>query len=307
MNLAPIFQSLFTLAFISAAGIISRRTKVLRAEDAKALSSFVYNVGLPALFFAKIAHLDPRYWDTVIVWGSILPLAVIMVLLLALHLVRIITKDLFCVLGITVVFGSNAFFGIPFFESLYGAWGLEYAVITGALLGVVGVVASMFLFSYATHKGSLASLLLNIARSPLIISIVLGIAFFFLKIEVPALFDAVGLLGKTASATAIFVLGMFIHDHFSPAILRKAFGYTLIRVAALPIATYVVILLLRAPQAQINTFLLLQSGIPGAISIAIMAERFNYKPRELTGVVILSSLFSFFLLVALYAISAAVF
>ena len=307
MNFMPIFQSLFTLGLISGVGIISRKTNIFKADDAKVLSGFVYHFGLPALFLVKIARFDATALEASLVWGSLLPPLIVLLSLILLRLLRVISKDLLAILGITVVFGSNAFFGVPFFESLYGSWGLENAVVTAAILGTFGIVVSQFLFSYATHKGNFLSLLLNVARSPLIISVLLGVVFSVLKLEVPVLFDALELIGKTTSGTAIFVLGMFICDNFSFAVIKKAFAFTLARVLLLPVVTYLVILLLRSPHSQLNSFLLMQSGIPAAVSTGIMAERFNYKPRELTGVVILSSLFSFFLLLTLYAISAAVF
>jgi len=115
--------------------------------------------------------------------------------------------------------------------------------------------------------------------------------------------DLVLPLGRTASGTAIFLLGMFLYDHFSLDMVKKAMPLALFRVVALPLVTLIVIQLFQGTDVLVRRFLLLQSGIPAAISIAIFAERYEYKTSELTGMVILTSLASFITLGVLYFLS----
>jgi hypothetical protein len=77
--------------------------------------------------------------------------------------------------GLSVAFGSYAFFGAPFFESLYGKKGLDMAVFTGSFLSIFGLIMSITLFEYAGRAGKGAGFILRVLRSPLIISIVLGL------------------------------------------------------------------------------------------------------------------------------------
>ena len=85
--------------------------------------------------------------------------------------------------------------------------------------------------------------------------------------------------------------------------VKKAMPLALFRVVALPLVTLIVIQLFQGTDVLVRRFLLLQSGIPAAISIAIFAERYEYKTSELTGMVILTSLASFITLGVLYFLS----
>jgi predicted permease len=57
----------------------------------------------------------------------------------------------------------------------------------------------------------------------------------------------------------------------------------------------------------LQRFLLLQSGIPAAISLAVFAERYEYKLGEITGMVIMTSILSFIGLSILFIVSEMAF
>lgn len=307
MDPFPLLKSLFILAFVMAAGWVSRRKGVFQQQETKALSSFVYNFGLPALFLVKIAQLDLPSLGGLLVFGSILPVLIIIGALTLLKAFHRIPKDTFILFGIAAAFGSNAFFGIPFFESLYGNWGGEKAVVTAALLGLLGIVITISLFEYAVHRGKGFGFIWRILKSPLVVSSIGGALLALIRFRNELIFDSLSLLGLTASGTAVFVLGMFIHDHFSVSVLKQALPLTLFRMLALPAVTVAVLLVFNRPAPQLNSFLFLQSGIPAAISTAILAQRYDYRIPQLTGLVVLSSILSFLALGLLYFSSGVIF
>ena len=100
--------------------------------------------------------------------------------------------------------------------------------------------------------------------------------------------------------TSIFALGIFIYDNFSMKAVRKSSLYSIFRVLALPLTTYLVILFCLDINPELQRFLILQSGIPAAISLAVFAERYNYKLAEVTGIVIITSILSFIGLLCLF-------
>lgn len=303
MNASVFILSLTTLALVILAGWISRKANLLGADDTRVLSAYVYNFGLPALFFIKLADLEITGVDPWLLIGSLLPLIILFFLVWILWVFRLLSKDNMALLGISVLFGSNAFFGIPFFESVYGEWGLERAVVTAALLGSFGITAALTLLEYVTREDKETSVLRRVLRSPLIVSIILGVGCSLAGIRIGFLFDALSLLGRAASGTAIFMVGMFVFDHYSWRNVRKALPYTLFRVLGLPAVTLGVIVVAGHADTQVNQFLFLQSGIPVAISIAIFAQRYRYKIEELTGVVVMTALLSFISLSLIYFLS----
>ncbi len=295
--------SLLTIAILISLGFLARKLRILSREHTKGISSLVYYFALPALFFVKIAQMN--LWDFnqnfLIIIASLLPIALITSFLIILYIFKLIHKDTFVLLSLSIVFGSHVFFGIAFFEATFGKSGLDFAILTSSFLGPIGVVLSIFLFEFATNKSKYHEFIFRVFANPLIIAIFLGCVCSLLKIEIEYLFNSLQMIGRTAGPLSIFVLGMFIYNSFSFEALQKSFVFSCFRLTILPIVTYLVLLFL-GMQNDIKQFLFLQSGVPVAISLAIHAERFNFKSAEISGLVIGTSLGSFPVLYLLYYI-----
>ena len=301
MGVSSIFFSLLTLALMLGFGILGRRLSLFAKTDVKVFGTFTYYFGLPALFFSSLSSLDFSQVDLTIVSGVLAPQFVLMSSLIVLHLLKILSKGNFVILALSLMFGSYAFFGVPFFSSLYGEWGTQMSVLTSAVLSIYGIVGSLMIFEYAVRTSGPFVAGLKIMKSPLFISVILGIAFSVLHLRLEPLDAFFVLLGRTAPGTAIFMLGMFIYDNFSVAIMKKVVFFGLFRMLGLPLLTLTIsILFWEGENVLLKQFLLLHSGIPSAISIAVMAERYNYRIPEITGIVVLTSFFSFPVLALLY-------
>jgi predicted permease len=295
-----VLTSLFTILIIVVLGILSRTTGIFKAEHAKTLSSFVYYFGLPALFFVKIAKLDLPDLDPQLVLGALLPTMIVLVMLLIFKWIGILKKDAFILLGLSISFGSYAFFGIAFFETFQNGIWLENSIIAASLLGIVGIISTLLLLEYANHQKKSGSILGKVFTNPLILSILLGVVFSLLGIQLSFLNFAVSLVGQTSSALAIFVLGMFIYDRFSLKIIKAALPYSLFRMIVLPAVAWLTIRFILPSGGGIDQFLLLENGMPAAIALVVFAERYDYKVTETAGIVSLTSILSFLGLTGIY-------
>lgn len=288
-----VLNSLFSILIIILLGISSRKTKLFSKEHVKTLSSFVYYFGLPALFFSKIAVLDLSAINFELITASLLPIFAAILLLYLGKATKLLNKDQFVLYSLSVAFGSYAFFGIAFFETLKGGKWLSYAVITASILGIIGIPISIALFEYANKKKQSAAFLLKIIKNPLILSILFGLIGSLLKLPTNALVNALDLIGKSAGGIAIFALGIFLYDNFSLKAAKSAVSQSLFRMISLPLLTWLLLLLGISDHPQMQEFLFLQSGIPAAISLVVFAERYDYKLDQITGMVLLTSIFSF--------------
>jgi len=298
-----IIYSLGIIAPIVLLGILSRRLQIIPKEDSKVLSFFVYYFALPALFISKIAKINISTLEPKIVSGSVLPIILLVAFLFVLKKIKLINKDCFILSALAIVFGSNAFFGIPFFESYGGQSGLDFAIITSSVLGPLGMLLSILLFEYATKKENSGNILKKVLINPLILSIIVGVFFSLIDLkENSLLIKPFELLGKSAGPVAIFTLGIFMFDNFSFSTIKKSIGYSLFRFIFLPIATFVSLYLLGIT-GEIKNLLILQSGIPAAISLAVFSQRYNYKTSIIGDLVIMTSIFSFFSLGILHLLT----
>ena len=298
-----VLTSLFTILIIVLLGVLSRKINLFKAEHAKTISSFVYYFGLPALFFTKISNLDLLSLDPEFVLGSLLPTLLLLALLLLLYKIKILNKDTFILLGLSISLGSYAFFGIAFFETfLDGKW-LDFSILAASLLGVVGIIATLSLLEFANQVKQRGGFLKKIFTNPLILSITLGILCSLIGIKLDFLNNAFNLVGQTASALAIFVLGMFIYDRFSWDTLIKALPYSLFRMIAMPFVSWITIRLFLPASGDLTQFLLLENGMPAAIALVVFAERYNFKVTETAGIVSLTSILSFLGLTIIFYLS----
>ena len=287
--------------------MLSRKMRIFSSEQIKIISSFVYYFALPSLFFVSLSNTDLLSIDYKVFLGSVLPIFILLLALYALKSFNVVSKDNFILLSLSICFGSNAFFGVAFFETLYGGKWLSIAILMASILGLTGIVLSLIYFEYANKKDKGWTFFLKIIKNPLIISLFLGVLCSFFRIRLEVVTNALSLLGKTAGGLAIFSLGIFIYDNFSLQSVKKAFLYSIFRSLALPISTYLVILFCMDINNELRRFLLLQSGIPAAISLAVFAERYEYKLAEITGIVIITSILSFIGLFILFIISEVAF
>ena len=302
-----ILESIIVILIVALLGMLSRKTRIFSSTHIKVISSFVYYFALPSLFFVSISNTDLLTIDYQVAVGSLLPIAVVLFALYVLKISKVVSKDDFILLSLSICFGSYAFFGVAFFETLYGGKWLPLAIVMASVLGFTGIVYALIFFEYASKKEKGLSFILKIIRNPLIISLFLGVISSLSGIRVEMISNALSLLGKTAGGLAIFSLGIFIYDNFSLPAVRQAFKYSIFRSLALPLFTYLVVLVFLDVNIELQKYLFLQSGIPAAISLAVFAERYEYKLAEVTGIVIMTSILSFFGLLLLFLISEVAF
>ena len=298
-----VLTSLFTSLIIFLLGVLSRKSGIFKAGHAKTLSSFVYYFGMPTLFFVKLSSLDLSTLDLHLVLGTLLPTALLLLVLLLLKWVNLIKKDTYILLSLSISFGSYAFFGVAFFETFLGGKWLETSILAASLLGVLGIISTLSLLEYANQQKQGRGFLTKIFTNPLILSIIVGTTASLVGFHLDFLNNAFTLIGQTSSAIAIFVLGMFMFDRLSVKIIRESLLYSVFRMVGLPLVAWLTIQFILPGGGEINQFLLLENSMPSAIALVVFAERYDYKITETAGIVSLTSIFSFLGLTGIYFLS----
>jgi predicted permease len=263
----------------------------------------VYYFGLPTLFFVKISNLDLFSLDLHLVLGTLLPTVLLLVLLLGLKAIKLINKDTYVLLSLSISFGSYAFFGVAFFETFQDGKWLEISILAASLLGVMGIITTLLLLEYANRQEQGRSIIQKIFTNPLILSILIGAVSSLIGFRLQFLNNAFSQIGQTASGIAIFVLGMFIFDRFSLKIVKETLFYSVFRMMGLPLAAFLTIVFFIPGSGELIQFLLLENSMPAAIALVVFAERYNYKINQTAGIVSLTSIFSFIGLTVIYYLS----
>lgn len=282
------------IAIIIGAGYLARRLGILRAGDERVLNGLVYYFAFPAFLLLKLAETDFGAETLRFLGAGAAPIAAVLLLLWLVRLALGLRRDTFFLLAVGSVFGSLAFFGIPFIEVAIGAEEavrLAVALIAAVAPFTVGLVL-VLLELYGMEGIPLGRAVLDVvrrfSRNPLILSLAAGVALSLGGLELPPfLRRAAGLLGDTAAPVALFSLGVFLsgRSHRKPV---KALGIVALRLVLLPAVTLGFSRLLGLSPLS-REVAVLMNGTPIAVNLIVLSARYRFFEEEVATMILLSS------------------
>ena len=319
------FNAIMPIILLIVVGYILKRIGFLKEEFLKMGNKFVFNVCLPCLLFINvysIGSFSEIDWS-VVIYSEII---IIVFFLIGMLFVKLFVKDpkqkgviLQC------VFRSNyAIIGISLAQSLGGDAGLKIAAILSAFsIPTFNILAVLALSMYNDGKADFKNVLINIAKNPLIIGVVVGLVFlgiralipyediidpitlevtrnykFTLKDNLPFLYKSVENISKIASPFALIVLGGLFNFSTVKGMIKEIIYGTSARILVVPAVGIFAAVLLSKYTSLINfdktvyPALIALFGSPVAVSSAIMAQNMD-NDGELAGqLVVWTSLFS---------------
>jgi len=275
-------------------GFLSRKFGVLKLGDERVLSSYVYYFALPALFIVDMAETTFATETLSFIFAGIVPLLLVVTVFVALFAVFRFSKNTFYLLTVSTVFGSLAFFGIPFVTFAFPAQQTDrLATLAAATIGIVAIALSitileLYRLGESPKREGLKQVARGLAKNPLIVSIVLGILISVVGLEIPSPVSTfLHMAGGTTSAVAVFMLGAFLYGK-QYANLKQAFGLSLLRIVFLPTLTLAVLMMFNLPTTN-QSLLVLMHAMPVAVSLSVLSERYNFYRETIASLTLISS------------------
>nr|MQY61884.1 hypothetical protein [archaeon] len=102
------------ILFLIGMGFLSRKFGILKLGDERVLSAYVYYFALPALFFVDLAETSFVAETLSFIFAGIIPIFVVVAIYVLLYVLFKLSKNTIYLLTLSTIFGSLAFFGIPF-------------------------------------------------------------------------------------------------------------------------------------------------------------------------------------------------
>jgi len=277
------------------AGFFSRKMGFLKSGDERVLSAYVYYFALPALFFVNLVETSFVQEETLkFMLAGIVPVFVALAIFLFVYVLVRFPKNVLYLLMISTIFGSLAFFGIPFVTFAFAAEGERLGTLAAASISPVSVTTSITLLElYKLEKSTvwegLKRVLKRLSKNPLILSILSGMVLSLVGVELPfPISTSLHMLGGTTSTVAIFMLGVFLYGRRYTNI-ANAFGLSLLRMVFLPIVAFLTTLLFNLPSLERSTLILIH-GMPIAISMIVLSERYDFHKEIIASLILISSL-----------------
>jgi len=276
-------------------GLISRKIGVLQSGDERVLSSYVYYFALPALLFINLAETTFTRETLQFMIAGVIPVLIVIPFYWIIRIIGRFSKDTLYLLILSTIFGSTAFFGIPFVMFAFPTdQGEHLAILSVVSISPVSITIAittleLFKIGKTTILKGLHQVLRKLSTNPLILSILSGIALTFIEIEIPApLSKSLHMLGSTTTIIAVFMLGVFLYGRRYTHII-KALSLSFLRIVILPIIALLTTKLFYLPAIE-RTILILMHSMPVAISMIILSERYEFYKDVIVSLILISSI-----------------
>jgi predicted permease len=290
-----IFRTLIPIIILIGAGTISRKTGILKSGDERVLSAYVYFFALPALFFVNMSEINLVTESTGFILSSIFPIFFALFVIFVISKIFRLTRDSLYLVIFSTIFGSVAFFGIPFVMFAFPTrQGENLATLAAASISLIAVpisiaVLEIYKLEDSSIRKGIKQVTLSLSRNPLIFSIMFGSLLSIFSIGIPApISTALHMLGGTTSAVAIFMLGVFLYGRKYGNILKAA-ELSLLRIIFLPIIALFVVELLNLEYLEKSIVVLMHSS-PIAVSTIVLSERYNFHKEVIASLVLISTI-----------------
>lgn len=278
-------------------GYALRRVHVVDEPFIKTLNSFNYKITLPVLLFRDIAESDfASVWDTRYVCFCFLAtLICIVVIWLAAGLIYPDRSRLGEFVQASYR-SSAAVLGIAFIQNIYGTSGMAPLMIIGTvpLYNVAAVLILSFTgpSSHGFSPKTLKRSLLDIARNPIILGILLGMIASVCRISFPAIVSkTISNISVLATPLALIGLGAGFEGRKALKQLKPTVLATLLKLVIQP-AIFLPLAIHMGFRNEMLVALLVMLGAPTTVSCYIMAKNMGHEGTLTSSVVVATTFLS---------------
>ncbi|MDV7141160.1 AEC family transporter [Tropicimonas sp. TH_r6] len=291
----PIFIAIAPVFLMIILGYLLRRGGIPSTEFWNLNDKLVYWVLMPALFFAKISAADltsPEIWSLAAILYSGFFAAIACGLLLG--------RAWAPAEASSILQGSarfNTFIALALAEALFGAAGLQVAVLGSALLIPVVNVTIVSLLSLQLGAGR-GGLLGQLIRNPLILSILAGVAVNLMGWqEIPVLHEMARILGSAALPIMLMCVGANLKlrglQASAVAIGAATFGKLVVFPAGVMLA-----LLVLQPAQLTSEVAIIFAALPTGVAAYTLARQMGGNALLMAAIITSQTLLSFLTLPA---------
>ena len=276
-------------------GLFSRKTGVLQSGDERVLSSYVYYFALPALLFINLAETTFTRETLQFMLAGVIPVLIVIPFYWIIRVIWRFSQDTLYLLILSTIFGSTAFFGIPFIMFAFPTdQGEHLAILSVVSISPVSITIAittleLYKLGKTTIWKGLNQVLKKLSTNPLILSILSGIVITFIGTQLPSpLSKSLHMLGSTTTIIAIFMLGVFLYGRRYTNI-TKALTLSLLRIIILPVVALLITKMFNLPNIE-RAILVLMHSVPVAISMIILSERYGFFKDIIASLILISSI-----------------
>lgn len=277
-------------------GYVVGKTPLLGPEGLKGFANFVFCVAIPALLFRTIARgTGANMADFSLVYSYFLGCLIVFCLALAVGrvLFRLPLQDL-GVFGMGAVFSNTVMLAIPLVYTAFGDEGLTRIMFIVTFHSMILIPMATIVVEIGRDAKAgvpvriLGSTLLSLAKNPVIVSIVAGLAWAYTGWGLPGPVDRfLELLGGGGVPCSLFALGASLTTFHLGGGPRQSAALLTLKLAIHPTVAWFLASQVFALDPLSASVAILTASLPTGINVFILAQRYDrYVARSATAVLL---------------------
>ncbi len=298
-----------TLPFfaIIALGYAAGRMRFFSAEATGYLTKFVFYFALSAMLFGFAANLDlSDVFSWGFVWAYLLASTLIWALVGAGALLRGTGREEAVFEAHTGVIGNVGFLGIPMLALLLGPQAVGPVLMVLAVdLVVFSTVLTLIITGLRGGTVGLAmlgGLVMGLLRNPMIVSVVLGLAWGATGWTLPVpVNEFMTTLGAAATPCALFAIGASLAGK-NPDRAGVAVWLSFTKLVLHPVAVAVAALWLFDVEPYAAGVMIAAAALPVAGNVFILAQHYGVAPQRVSTSILISTAVSVLTVTAVIAL-----
>ncbi len=272
------------------AGYLAGRGGLLGEASSEALNGFVYWIAMPILLFRAIATTDPAISFNGRYLAAYL-LAAAATAALAVAVARFgFRRDpaQATLFGMSSVFANTGYMGIALFVVAFGVDGTLPAVVTTVMMAAIVIGGVDAVLTALRKDGGANGVVRALASNPFLISAVLGVAWAFTGLALPAPVDTFCLLlGQAAGPSALFAIGLFLVGRSVRRDVGEVVAMCAFKLVVHPLIAWVTLVHLFAVDPAWAIAGVVLAALPTGVNPFVLAQRHGvYVERSSIAVVV---------------------
>lgn len=297
-----------TLPFFAliAVGYVAGRTRFFSEEATAYLTRFVFYFALSAMLFGFAANLDvAAIFNLPFVFAYLLGTSVVWLIVAAVALARRTSREEAVFEAHTGVIGNVGFLGIPMLILLLGPQAVGPVLLVLAVdLIVFSSILTMAITGLRAGRVSAQTfgiLAMGLVRNPMIVSVVLGIAWGATGLALPGPVDEfMTLLGAAATPCALFAIGASLSGRSAERV-EVAAWLSFAKLVLHPVAIAGACWLFGVPGYAAGV-MIAAAALPVAGNVFILAQHYRVAPQRVSTAILLSTAASVLTVTAVIAL-----
>ena len=295
MTILTVIFPVFAIALV---GYLTARYNVLDTRDINGISKFVFNIAIPILLFNSLADVT---LPEEINWQFWLSYYLVSIFIYGLGVG--VSRRWFAhtpkeqaIFGLGASYSNMVLVGLPIISTGLG----QEALLPIFLLVSIHSATLFFIVTLLVERGDgtgstpgqiALQTLKNLARNPIILGLMLGLAFNLFALPIPQMLDnALNTLGDAALPCAIFVLGASLNAYKLAGHFSEAWTMISLKMVLHPLLVALLTLSVFHLDPLWAAVAIMMAGMPVGVNSFIFAQKYQSGMAITSTAILLSTL-----------------